>query len=127
MKKLFLCAAIVCALCSCTSESYFEPQVVENANESCPPKEDENLAEFLRVCDEIIEMHGQWDYFREVLPNRYVEKIDAKNYSMDEAVLIIYLWWSNERTGEVLIEWTVFDDFIFLLPEKYFDIYPFYI
>lgn len=75
----------------------------------------------------IIEMHGSWDYFREVLPNRYVEKIDAKSYTIDEAVLIIYLWWSNERTGDVLIEWSVFDDFIFLLPEKYFDIYPFYI
>ena len=113
-------------MCSCTSESYFDETIVENANESYSSKEDEN-SEFLKVCDMIIEMHGSWDYFREVLPNRYVEKIDAKNYTIDEAVLIIYLWWSNERTGEVLIEWTVFDDFIFLLPEKYFDIYPFYI
>ena len=122
--------------CACTNETIenFENEV-ENANSNFLSFEEESksfhqnpidYAKFVKSYTEIVEMHIQFDYFCEVLPNNLLAKFQTKNYSVDDAVYGIYIWWLNEETHDVLVEWSVFDDFMVNLPEKYFEKYDFY-
>lgn len=112
MKKLFICA--MCAfLCGCTNESYFN---VENA-QVVETTFDKN--EFFSVCVGIIEVHKDFDYFREILPENLLEKMDRNSYSESEAVEIIFWWYTNDKCADILVEWPEFDTFLELLPEEY--------
>lgn len=134
MKKLFLIAATFVALvASCTNETVESfNEEVENVNswtfedESKGFQKPIDYDKFVKSCMEIIEMHIQFDYFCESLPKGLLEQFLTGNYSIDEAVHGIFLWWANEDTHEVLVEWTVFDDFMVNLPDKYLNEYPFY-
>lgn len=114
MKKLFICA--MCAfLCGCTNESYFEVEQEISANSIVFDKN----AEFFSVCVDIINVHKDFDEFREVLPKNLLEKMDRNSYSESEAVEIIFWWFSNDRCADILVEWPEFDTFLELLPEDY--------
>lgn len=125
MKKIFICALVALA-CSCTSEQFLD---VEKEEEVCEVQKTffDSEDELMRICEEIISMHIQFDYFCEVLPQNLLKKAEYGIYSLDDAVKIIFLWWENDNTGEVLTEWTVFDSFVELLPKEYLDKYPFYL
>lgn len=138
MRKLFFIVLLAATVCACTNEtveSFNEEVVNENVNSWRFEDETENKGfrknpidydKFVKSCVQIIEMHIQFDYFRDSLPKGLLEQFLTGNYSIDEAVHGIFLWWANEDTHEVLVEWTVFDDFMTNLPDKYFDEYPFY-
>lgn len=130
MKKILVCAAIVCAMfASCTPESYFEVEnaSVENfdANSFTFDKDSEDFNTFWAACQSIIEIHKDFDYFRDLLTDTELEKIDNNTYDVDDAVGIIYKWWLDEETFDVMVEWPSWDDFYVFLPEKYYKIYHF--
>ena len=99
----------------------------ESYEEKSPFQRAQNRDVFLKSMQRLIETFGDIDYFRAVIPRNLWSKIDAGTYIEDEGVFVLYLWWSNDRCGDVLVEWDVWDDFIENLPDEYFKQYPFYI
>ena len=133
MKKVFISVALFAAcMVSCTTE--FENEISEVNNTANvgifdaekPVQHKTDYDEFCKAVYAIIDMHIQWDYFRDVLPTNLLARLDSKNYSIDEAVLAIYLWLQNPDTWDVLTEWSVFDIFCANMPDKYLDKYGFY-
>lgn len=134
MKKIMISAAIFAAMMvSCTTETTEFVNEYENEATNVGFFEDEkplqraiNYDEFVKSATAIVEMHRQFDYFRAVLPANILQRIDTDNYTIDEAVFAIYLWWKNPETWDVLTEWTIFDDFCANMPVEYIDKYGFY-
>ena len=129
MKKFFIiCAAAVCAMCSCTSESYFDESQVETVEVQKTFWDEDYVKDlcFWNACKSIIEVHKDLDMFVSELTEEQIKKIETKTYDVDDAVAIIYAWWSNDKTFDVMCEWPDWDDFYVYLPEKYYDIYNFY-
>ena len=123
MKKILLCAAIVCAMfASCTPESYFDVENAQvesfDANRSTFDEE----AEIFLICCDLIKHHKECDWMWELLPERLSGKV-WMTWSLDEMVEIVYIWWQDYRSGDVLVEDCTWDDFLPNLPERYFDMY----
>lgn len=126
-------AAIFAAMMvSCTTETteFVNEYENETANtgifeEEKPLQREGDYDKFVKCAIEIVEMHRQFDYFRAVLPANILQRIDTDNYTIDEAVFAIYLWWKNPETWDVLTEWTIFDDFCANMPVEYIDKYGF--
>lgn len=130
MRKIFICALVCASMCSCTKESYFDienGQVTEtfSANSATFDEEENNFILFTEACKSLIETHKEFDCFREVLSESSLQKIDSGKYDNDTAVAVIYRWWENDQTFDVMVEWPAWDDFKNYLPEKYYSIYSF--
>ena len=134
MKKIMISAAIFAAMMvSCNTETNEFINECENATantgifeEEKPIQKSGDYDKFVKCAIQIVEMHRQFDYFRSVLPANILQRIDTDNYTIDEAVFAIYLWWKNPETWDVLTEWTIFDDFCANMPVNYLNKYGFY-
>ena len=138
MKKVFISAALFAALfCSCSTENHDMINDIEETTanvsffdesyeEKSPFQRAQNHELFLKSMEKLISTFGDFDYFRDVLPRTLLPKIDAGTYTENEGVFTLYLWWKNDRCGDVLVEWDVWDDFIANLPDIYFAKYGFY-
>lgn len=133
MKKTIIFAALAIMMASCTTpEAQFDMSapVVTNtpaANTATFDETENARVELMVVCKDLIRVHKDFDYFRELLTSDQLKAIDTDKYDLDMAVSIVYAWWGNERTFDVLCEWPSFDDFIplvTLLSE--YDKYGFY-
>lgn len=127
MKKCFILAALAVLCASCTGESFLEEEISEketNVQQTFFEREPDWNA-FVNSCKNIIEVHKDFENFRDLLDSTQQSFIDGQKFSVDAAVEIIYIWWSTEDTADILIEWPEFDDFIANLPERYFSKYPF--
>ena len=128
MKKFMIiaCAAVM-SLTSCTSESFFDVEEVqsEEANKSFFDESESDLVTFCEACESIIVTHKDFDYFRELLTETQLEKIDEKKFSIDDAVEIIFRWYDNDETFDIMCEWPAWDDFKEYFPKKYCDKYAF--
>ena len=112
MKKFFVCA-LICALCSCTSESFIDIENIEvpEVQEVKKAKFDKS-EEFFAICIGIIDVHKEFERFREVLPKKLLKKMDKGNYNLREAVEIIETWLSDYDCYDILIEWPEVDDYL---------------
>lgn len=131
MKKLFISAAILVAMCaSCTSESFIdvpENNVEISSNKIMFDEESEAENDLMRVCQDIISVHCGIEMFDELLSPEMFEKIANKNYSLDDAVSVIYLWWENEDTYDCMCEYPTWDEFIPIVTKtRFIKEYPFY-
>jgi hypothetical protein len=112
--------------CSCTGESFLDENTeeIENAQSFVFQREPDYKV-FVESCISIIQTHKDFDYFRELLDESQLRMIDGEKFDIEKSVGIIYIWWSNDQTWDILIEWPAWDDFIANLPDRYFDSYPF--
>jgi hypothetical protein len=125
MKTFIFCAAVAVLCASCTGESFLEEtNEIENAQSYVFQREPDYQV-FLSACKSIIQTHKDFDYFRELLDESQLRMIDGEKFDIEKSVGIIYIWWSNDQTWDILIEWPAWDDFIANLPDRYFDSYPF--
>lgn len=120
--------AIFAAMCvSCTGESFMEDEISEketNVQQNFFENEPDWNA-FVNACKSVIETHKDFENFREILDDSQKSFIDGERFYADKAVEIIFIWWDNENTGEILVEWPAFDDFISNMPQRFFEKYPF--
>lgn len=119
MKKIMLCAALFCALCSCTNE--FDEaicQVEEKQVEANRAFFDESENDFANLCRGIIKVHIQIECFYSCMPESLAEK-SINDFTLDEMVYIILLWDADENAGDILCEWPDMDDFWEMLPKNY--------
>ena len=130
MRK-FLFVAFIATLCmSCTSESFIDVPEVSETTESQVKKvffdsEEDDAEKFWEACVDIIQTHKDFENFQQVLGKNLTAKMLSGNYTVFDAVEIIYRWWKNDETFDVMVEWPTWDDFIAYLPKKFFEIYPF--
>lgn len=129
MKKIFVLAAIFVAMCSCTNDSYFETENVEEISAPMNAKANkghwDNSEEFFQICVKTIDVHKDFPGFAEILPKKLAKKVEKGNYNENEAVEIIWIWYCDGFCWDILIEWCYFEDFLDLLPEKYANKYHF--
>ena len=126
MKKFIICAAIAVLCASCTGESFLDENTneIENAQSYVFQREpDWNV--FVNACKSIIQTHKEFENFRELLDANQQKFLDSEKFSVEAAVEIIHIWWQNDETWDILIEWYAWDDFIANLPERYFIKYNF--
>lgn len=134
MKKIMISAAIFAAMMvSCTTETTDMVNDMENEAVNTGIFEEEKTVQksgdydkFVRATVQLVEMHRQWDYFQAVLPPHLLEKIMADTYSVEEGVFAVFLWWKNDETRDVMIEWEIFDQFMVNMPVETMNFYGFY-
>ena len=127
MKKLFLSVAIICAMCSCTSESYFDQEIpAENANVMRFSIEDEKSAAFEAACHEIVRVHKDIEIFRDCLPKNLMFRIDQNVAGINDKISAIRFWWENDETYEIMREYPSWDDFLDNISEENVAKYEFY-
>ena len=127
-------AAIFAAMMvSCTTETNEFINECENATantgifeEEKPVQKSGDYDKFVRATVQLVEMHRQWNYFQVVLPPHLLEKIMSDTYSVEEGVFAVFLWWKNDETRDVMIEWEIFDQFMVNMPIETMNFYGFY-
>ena len=85
-----------------------------------------DMAKFIATCKSLLEVHKEFDNFRELLNADQLAMLDGERFNADIAVSIIFTWWNCEETFDVMCEYPDWDDFLPNMPLKYWDIYPFY-
>ena len=77
--------------------------------------------EFFQVCVSIINVHTDFEDFNDpdLLGDRLRRKMVRGNYTLDEAVEIIYRWWMDYDCYDILVEWCEIEDFFDIMPDKY--------
>ena len=117
MRKFLVCA--ICAImCSCT-ESFVldieDEKVLQTessgANSATFDDMEEKYEILMTVCEDIITVHKDIEVMREALPESLLKKIDSNTYTVFDAVEIIYIWWKNYETYDLMAEWPTWDDF----------------
>ena len=127
MKKFIICAAVAVLCASCTGESFVDVEIPEETNVNQTWFENEpDWNVFVNACKSIIQTHKDFENFRDLLDDQQKSFIDGEKFSVDAAVEIIFIWWQNDETGEILVEWPEFDDFICNMPQRFFEKYPFH-
>lgn len=118
MKKIMISVALFATLfASCTTESNEMISEMESqyetaeTNRSFFDTDEARNEDLFRVCVSIIEIHKDIDYFREILSDEILAKIDTESYTLDEAIFIILIWNNDNKCGDVLCEWPDMDDF----------------
>lgn len=127
MKKCFILAALAVLCASCTGESFLEEEISEketNVQQTFFEREpDWNV--FVNSAKELIQVHKDIEVFRDLLDGQQKSFVDGEKFSIDAAVEIIHVWWQNEQTWDLLVEWPAWDDFICNMPERLFVKYNF--
>ena len=127
MKKFYILCALVISKASCANTDEFDEIVndtTEQTNTFVFDAEENETAEgkLYRVCIELLEVHLQFDYFRACLPEDLHMRMRNTQQvpSLDDMVEVIYRWWVNDETFDVMCEYPAWDDFKALLPQTKF-------
>ena len=135
MKKfIFVLTAImvVCIFTSCTGESFFDKTVTEqteteNVNKTTFDEDSEWKVELMKVMQEIVEVHRDFENFQSALPKSLCGKMLSGKFNFLEGIEIMRYWYENDECYDVLCEWPEWDTFIELLPDELLNRFEFYL
>lgn len=127
MKKIFIAALFAVALCSCTSESYFEEPTTVTANSTVFDEEAARMDDLFIAIKDIVNVHKDFDYFQAALPKDLCAKMLSGKYSLIEGIEILRYWYEADECYDIMCEWPTWDDFIRLLPDELLWKYEFYL